>query len=1485
MVSILLLVFQYKPVQTWAAKKVAKYFSEQLHTTVGVKSLYVKPFSSVVLEGFFVLDQQKDTLINTPKLTVDVSGFSIFSSISNKQLNISLIELDNGSFYLKKLKNHQTNLQFILDHFASKDTVKKPGKPWIVNLQKTVVKNLRFRYKDQLKNEHINGINFSDFDVYNFSTTITGFDLKNHLFKGDIHQMTFREKSGFNLQDLTTNLTIDSNQILADRMLIKTPNSTLRDHFRMRFNSFDDFHDFENKIRMDANFKSARLSSSDIAYFAPLDKVDFNLGIDGQVKGLVNNLKTKKLTITAGQATYIKGDFNLRGLPDWKNTFLELKFDQIATNKRDMDYLYSHFTGNPKAKAPDVLAKFGNINFSGRFTGVQNDFVAFGSFKTQLGRFDPDINLKIDKAGTPSYSGKIVTYNFDLGTLIDSKDIGRITANANVKGSGDALKNLNTKVSADIANVVFKNYNYNNVTLNGTFAHKIAAAKIKVNDKNIKLDLDGSMDLNPELPVYDFTATVDNAHLNTLKLLNDTITISTRLKTRVTGSNLKNFEGEILLSPIRIIDPRNNYLVDSVYLKASGRGESRSITMVSDIMDGSIKGSYDLATLPDYFKTIVKKYIPSLKTNIAEFKPQNFEFNLKLKKVDPLLAIFAPAFKIPDQGTFVGKFNSTDKTATLNGYIKTIKYSGIVFNDFIIDESTTDDYMGINVSLNRIDLTDKLFVKNIDITNFLKRDSLNFNVKLADKDAANQLDLYGLVRFGRDTTARLSLLPSDVILEHQKWKIQEKVDIKLLDGKTAISGFELSNGQQMVKIDGFISNNPEDKLKVAFDKFNMSTINQLTKSSGIDMGGQLNGDVLLTGVTKNPGVDAQLTIDTFRMNKTLVGNVKIASTLDNARKQANVKLNILNRGLETLNITGAYLLGKEDGQKLDFDVKMNQTEAIIFQPFVKGLVSDLRGTISTNLKLTGTALKPELNGDLTLNNTRLTVDYLKTPYILNDRLTVANNIINVGGLALKDTLNGTGKILDGGKVDLSDFANPTVNATLHIDRGQKLMALNTAFKDNHLYYGTAYASGDFSFNGPVNNMNINIKASTEAGTVFNIPLNTSSTVGDYDFIKFVSHSDTAKVVNKTKAFNGVTLNFDLTVDEKTTVKITTDYGVLEGTGQSKNLNLHINSFGDFDMYGDFNITSGKFDFTAKNFISKNFTVKQGGNIHWNGNPANAEINLDAIYEVRTDISNLYLAAGTTSPQGPKQVLVQAELVITKSLVHPNIDFDFNFPTEPSIKDDLATYLSDINNRNQQALSVIVRRQFAPGTGSSLTNEVRGTAASVVSEFTFNKINNLISQSNIKNVDFNIRSFNDFGASVRLFNERIRLTGSLFNTTGSADLVNNNALFNSNSYNNLTKDFEASYLIRPDGNLMARYSYRVLNTTTLNNYIGQFSAQYVNGLGLVYQRDFDTFGEFIRNMFRRGRRRTTPVQPANTDANASQPQGSVKNNTTPEDQDQ
>jgi hypothetical protein len=74
-VAVAVFSLQYKPVQTYIAKKAAAYLSKELHTTIGIKSLYIKPFKSVVLEGLYVQDLDKDTLLYTQQFTVDLNYF------------------------------------------------------------------------------------------------------------------------------------------------------------------------------------------------------------------------------------------------------------------------------------------------------------------------------------------------------------------------------------------------------------------------------------------------------------------------------------------------------------------------------------------------------------------------------------------------------------------------------------------------------------------------------------------------------------------------------------------------------------------------------------------------------------------------------------------------------------------------------------------------------------------------------------------------------------------------------------------------------------------------------------------------------------------------------------------------------------------------------------------------------------------------------------------------------------------------------------------------------------------------------------------------------------------------------------------------------------------------------------------------------------------------------------------------------------------
>ncbi len=64
--------------------------------------------------------------------------------------------------------------------------------------------------------------------------------------------------------------------------------------------------DFENKVRMEGRFKSSHLSSKDIAYFADLEKMKFELDVTGRVQGKVNDLRAKDMLVSTGQATLLR---------------------------------------------------------------------------------------------------------------------------------------------------------------------------------------------------------------------------------------------------------------------------------------------------------------------------------------------------------------------------------------------------------------------------------------------------------------------------------------------------------------------------------------------------------------------------------------------------------------------------------------------------------------------------------------------------------------------------------------------------------------------------------------------------------------------------------------------------------------------------------------------------------------------------------------------------------------------------------------------------------------------------------------------------------------------------------------------------------------------------------------------------------------------------------------------------------------------------
>ncbi len=668
--------------------------------------------------------------------------------------------------------------------------------------------------------------------------------------------------------------------------------------------------------------------------------------------------------------------------------------------------------------------------------------------------------------------------------------------------------------------------------------------------------------------------------------------------------------------------------------------------------------------------------------------------------------------------------------------------------------------------------------------------------------------------------------------------------MKISKGKWYFEKLTLSHDEQKVHIDGILSNEVSDQVNLKFQDFNLTSLNGITKPHGINLSGNLNGNIEVNSVFKAAFVVANIKTSPILYNNIPIGSLALSANYDPENQLVKLDSKI-EEGNKLIQLQGSYNHLSENN-KLNLKAKLVNTDVFVFQPFLRSLVSNIQGKVNADLDIEGDILNPKITGSGKLDNASMVINYLKTPYRLSDEIAVTNNRIFLTGLKVYDPKNNIATI--DGVVDLNKLSDPDIDVTAET---KNFLVLNTTIKDNNVYYGTAYASGTFQFKGLTSAMNINIRAKSEENTVINIPFNSASTISDTDFIYFIEKDSTKTKKNvKKRDFNGLTMNMDLLINPNAEINLFSSMGELSGRGNS-NLNMRISSLGDFEMFGDFIINSGKFNFTAQDYINKIFDLKEGGTVRWAGNPTEANININAIYQQRTSLAPLYNAAGRE--ENPERVLAQADMILKGQLSQPEITFDINFPQNPGVKDELQGYFSDANNVNQQALSLIVRRSFTPGTQTDFGKEVNNTLLSAGTEIAFNQINNIIAQSlNINFFDINIKSLNDASASLRLFNDRLVLTGGISDRRSQA-------LTDLNVFSDrVSTDAEAMFYLRKDGRLVLRASNRL---NTRNFLLSPNDGEYISAFGLLYRQEFNTFSEFLKRLFPFGKKTitTAPVE--------------------------
>lgn len=325
----------------------------------------------------------------------------------------------------------------------------------------------------------------------------------------------------------------------------------------------------------------------------------------------------------------------------------------------------------------------------------------------------------------------------------------------------------------------------------------------------------------------------------------------------------------------------------------------------------------------------------------------------------------------------------------------------------------------------------------------------------------------------------------------------------------------------------------------------------------------------------------------------------------------------------------------------------------------------------------------------------------------------------------------------------------------------------TTSKDNDSFYGSAVAFGMVTIKGPFNDLHLDIKARTQNGTALTIPLNRTSTVKDNDFIVFLTPvTDTIEEIPEEETTKGkgnfaIDLDIDATDVAKLKIILPGDIGTIDATGDG-NVKLNTSTAEALSMYGKYTISSGRFQLTLMNLVTRNFTLKKGGSISWSGSPTDGRINATGAYSIKADLADLGFQVDSTSSVN-SNVNVECLIHLKDALLNPTISFGMRLPN--ASEDIIQTVYSVVDTTNQtvmatQALSLLVFGKFAYAGGSAGADQTMNLANLFSANYQFDITQNM--NVGVSYHSGNDDSYDEYQVALRteLFENRLTIETNL-----------------------------------------------------------------------------------------------------------------------------
>jgi len=1475
----MVLTIQIPKVQTFLTEKAVNAVADKLDGDIVFEKIHLKPFTTLVVKNISIIDRNPvsnphdstavcvDTLFRARYI---IARFTLDGLIRQEGVHLDKAYISDAKMSLV-LENKEDNGDgdISTENLSRIFRIRKPEKPSksekeIFHIRKVEISNMEFVMKNHKAEEipYHGGIDWNDLQVSGININARELQFKGGIMSGELDHLDFREKSGWVCSSLTGSAEVGRGKTIIRDLNIKDRWSDINmPLFMMSYKNSREFKYFTDRVRIDGEIEQTGLDFRTLWYFAPqLRDNGIKASISGKVGGVIKDFEISGMRI-ATEGGMFSGTVSGRiaGLPDISATRLQVSLDDFLLTTDGL----SRFIGEwSREKAPDLgrFAKGILFSMDGYAGGSLDRLDIRAGISSLAGNAGAEVKLDnlLTRRNPLKISGSLMTDGLDIGRFIGKDFIGKTTLHTGFEAElGDKEDSSSVRIdSLSIDRMFLNGYDYTGIAGAGDIARNAFNGKVVCNDPNLNFMFQGSFALSPKTnnSIYRIYANVGYADLNA-------INIDRRGVSKVRFQALADFkstaEGDVTgnadIAGIMLENSDGKYDIGDINLTSYSTGQEHGMDLRSSFATASFSGTSPLSSfIKDIQGITVRKEIPALfGANERIWEEDRYELRLVCHDMMDVLAYAIPGMYV-ESGTSIGI--SVDENGLMKADLNSgrIAYRRQYMKGLTAAIDNKDESLNADIACNELmvaslRLSDNRFLAHADDGHLGIGYTYDNHGEL---DNRGEFILSGdFSRIDDRLAITVNTKPSSIYLNSKEWQIMPS-EISISGKEMKVSSFGLRSGEEFIGVEGGTSESRADTLTLSLERFDISLLNSaLGDRFGIK--GAVTGDARITSPLPDKGILIDLLCDSTRIADIPLGVMSIGSRLNEENGGFDIALLNSIEGRNSLALNGNLAL---KDRRISAEAYLDRLDIGYAQPFLSDVFSEMGGHLSGKIVVDGDFDNLDIRSEGTrFDDALLRIAFTNVPYHADGDFHLDKDGVYFDDITIRDSEEGTGTVA--GCINWNNFRDFTFDTRIRVNEIEGIDLTEDMSED---FYGNIYATGNVSITGPLSSLVLTVDAVTAKSGQLHIPMSAANSSGKgTNLLKFTEDEQEIiidpyeaminKIVSKEEAESDFTVRLRVNAqpDVEAFVEIDKASGnVLSGRGNGV-IDLEI---GDdlFEINGDYTLTGGNYKFVAIGLVSRDFEIQDGSSVRFNGDIMESTLDIDALYRTKASLSTLI--ADTTSVANRRTV--ECGINITEKISNPRLSFSIEIPDlDPMVQSRVESALSTEDKVQKQFLSLLLSNSFLPDEQSGIVNNTT-LLYSNVTEAMANQLNNIFQKLDIP-LDLGLNyqpnekgnDIFDVAVSTQLFNNRVVVNGSV-----------GNKQYTSGGTQDVVGDLDIEIKLDRSG------SFRLnLFSHSADSYTNYLDNSQRNGVGLTYQTEFNSLGQFFRNLFSSKARRQAAKQ--------------------------